>query len=61
MAKKSTRGRPKLPDSEKRNAAFLLKMTDAELALLRQAGGDNLSGWARETLLRAAKRAAKSD
>jgi len=56
MSKKSARGRPKLPDSEKRDAAFLLKMTTAELKLLRQAGGDNLSGWARETLLRAAKR-----
>jgi len=56
MAKKKGRGRPKLPESEKRDAAFLLKMTDAELALLRQAGGDNLSGWARETLLRAARR-----
>ncbi|HEY2414702.1 MAG TPA: hypothetical protein VGI40_20825 [Pirellulaceae bacterium] len=56
MAKKAARGRPKLPDYEKRDAAFLLKMTTAELALLREAGGDNLSGWARDTLLRAAER-----
>ncbi len=45
-----------MPDSEKRNAAFLLKMTDAELATIRAAGGVNLSGWARQVLLRAAKR-----
>lgn len=56
MAKKRPVGRPKLADSEKRKPAFLLKLTDAEFALIRQAAGDKVSTWAREVLLRAAKR-----
>jgi len=56
---KTGRGRPALPDSERRKAAFLLKLTDAEFELIRQAAGDKVSTWARETLLRAARRRVK--
>ena len=56
---KTARGRPSLPDSEKRKPAFLLKLTDAEFALIRQAAGDKVSTWAREVLLAAAKRRLK--
>jgi hypothetical protein len=58
MAKKN-RGRPVLPDSEKRKPAFLLKLSDAEFELIKQAAGEKVSTWARETLLRAAKRRVK--
>ena len=56
---KTNRGRPALPDSEKRKPAFLLKLTDAEHDLIRRAAGDKVSTWAREVLLRAAKRGLK--
>jgi hypothetical protein len=56
---KASRGRPALPDSEKRKPAFLLKLTDAEFEQIRQAAGDKVSTWAREVLLRAAKRGRK--
>ena len=56
MAKKKTVGRPKIAESEKRKARFLVKLSDAEFETIRQAAGDKLSTWARETLLRVAKR-----
>jgi hypothetical protein len=56
---KSARGRPTLPESEKRKPAFLLKLSDAEFELIRQAAGEKVSTWARETLLRAARRRIK--
>jgi hypothetical protein len=49
-------GRPRLPDSEKRKPAFLIKLSDAEHELIKKAVGGKVSTWARETLLRAAKR-----
>jgi hypothetical protein len=56
---KTKRGRPQLPDSEKRKPAFLLKLTDAEFELVRRAAGGKVSTWAREVLLAAAKRRVK--
>jgi hypothetical protein len=56
---KETRGRPALPESEKRKPAFLLKLTDAEHELIKEAAGGKTSTWAREVLLRAAKRRTK--
>jgi hypothetical protein len=53
---KSKRGRPPVPDEEKRKPAFLLKLTDDEHELIKQAAGGKTSTWAREVLLRAAKR-----
>lgn len=56
MDKKATRGRPPVADSEKRKPRFLLKLNDAEYELIQRAAGDKVSTWARDTLLRAAKR-----
>jgi len=56
MAKESTKGRPTIPDAEKRKPRFLLKLNDAEFELIKRAGSPKISTWARETLLRAAKR-----
>lgn len=56
MAKKTAVGRPALPPSEKRTGRFLVKLNDAEYALIQQAAGAKVSTWAREVLLRAAKR-----
>lgn len=53
---KTSRGRPALPESEKRKPAFLLKLTDAEFEEIRQAAGGKVSTWAREVLIRAARR-----
>lgn len=55
MAKK-TRGRPRKPESEKVKPAFMLNLTDAEYELVKQAAGAKVSSWAREVILRAAKR-----
>jgi hypothetical protein len=49
-------GRPPKPASERQTARLELRMTDAELRLIEKAGGENVSKWARETLVRAAKR-----
>jgi hypothetical protein len=56
MSDKQGPGRPALPDDEKRKPAFLLKLTDAEFAEIRRAAGGKVSTWARNVLLRAAKR-----
>lgn len=52
----SKRGRPEIPEEEKRKPRFLMKLNDAEYELIQQAAGAKVSTWARETLLRAAKR-----
>lgn len=58
--KKRRVGRPILPDSEKRKPAFLIKLTDAEHDTIKRAVGDGkVTTWAREVLLRAAKRRVK--
>ncbi len=57
--KKRTRGRPALSDDEKRKPAFTLKLTDAEYDLIKRAADPRVATWAREVLLRAAKRKLK--
>jgi hypothetical protein len=57
MAAKTGPGRPKLAAADKRQPRFLVKLNDAEYELIQQAAGPKVSTWARETLLRAAKRA----
>jgi hypothetical protein len=57
MAKE--RGRPKKPDSERRDVRYQIRLSAAEVALIERAGGENPSTWAREVLLRAAKRGVK--
>jgi len=61
MATKSGPGRPKMTDSVKRRARFLVKLNDAEFEIVQRAAGPKLSTWARETLLRAAKRGARQN
>jgi hypothetical protein len=61
MAAKTGPGRPKMTDSEKRHPRFLVKLNDAEYDLIQKAAGDKVSTWARETLLRAAKRGARQN
>ncbi len=53
---KAKRGRPPVPEAEKRKPAFLVKLTDAEHELIKHAAGEKVSTWARDVLLRAAKR-----
>ena len=52
-------GRPKLPDSEKRKGRFLVKLTDEEYDLIKNVAEPRVGTWARETLLKAAKRKRK--
>lgn len=59
MAKKKAMGRPKLPDSEKRKGRFLVKLTDEEYDLIKNVAEPRVGTWARETLLKAAKRKRK--
>lgn len=61
MVKKSIMGRPKLDPAEKRKPRFLVKLNDAEYDLIQRASGPKVSTWARETLLRAAKRGARQN
>src|SRR5688572_18056478 len=57
MAKKTAVGRPAIAESEKRKGRFLVLLNDAEYATIRQAAGTaKVSTWAREVMLRAAKR-----
>jgi hypothetical protein len=53
------RGRPKKPDSERREIRYQIRLSASELALIERAGGENPSTWARDVLLRAAKRGVK--
>lgn len=62
MNMETKRGRPPKKPSERKTAAMLIPMTDEEKALIeRAAEGDDAKPvtWARETLLRAAKRRGK--
>ena len=56
---KTARGRPTIPESEKKKPAFLVLLTDAEHDLIKQAADGKVGTWAREVLLRAAKRRIK--
>lgn len=50
------RGRPSVPEDERRTSQFLIRVTAAELEIIKGAA-DQPAVWARETLLKAAKRA----
>jgi len=52
------RGRPPKPPKEKRAILFPIRVNEAELEEIKRAGGKKPSTWARDTLLRAAKRKA---
>jgi hypothetical protein len=47
--------------ADKRQPRFLVKLNDAEYELIQAAAGPKVSTWARETLLRAAKRGARQN
>jgi hypothetical protein len=61
MAKTKGVGRPAVSDKDKRKPRFLVLLNDAEFEAVKQAAGPKLTTWARETLLRAAKRAARQN
>ena len=59
MAKRK-RGRPPKPEDERRSVGILIKLTEDERDLLHRAAGDEKTlTWARDVLLRAAKRRIK--
>jgi hypothetical protein len=55
---KQGRGRPKLPDSERRSEQFIIRVNAAEKAAI-EAAHENASTWAREILLKAAAKQSK--
>lgn len=54
-------GRPEVADVDKLKPRFLVLLTDAEHEMVQAAGKPKVSTWARETLVRAAKRQSKRD
>jgi hypothetical protein len=56
MKPKQDRGRPPLPPEERKAAELRIRLTEAQRALLDEAAGQDTSTWAREVLLRAARR-----
>jgi len=50
------RGRPPKPPEDRKAAQLRIRLTEEERAELDRAAGGNTSTWAREVLLRAAKR-----
>jgi hypothetical protein len=49
-------GRPPKPAAERQTERLELRMTAAELKAIEKAGGENVSAWARQVLVRAARR-----
>lgn len=56
MKNKRDRGRPPKPPEERKAAELRIRLTEAQRAELDAAAGQDTSTWAREVLLRAAKR-----
>lgn len=54
-----TRGAPRKPPAQRRSVLVPIRVTQAEKEEIDAVAGDNTSAWAREILLRAAKRLAK--
>lgn len=50
------RGRPPKPPEERKSAELRIRLTEDERSALDHAAGENTSTWAREVLLKAAKR-----
>ena len=55
---KTERGRPPKADDERKSAELRIRMTQEERELLDAAAGGKTSTWARDVLIRAAKRKA---
>lgn len=59
MERQSDRGRPPKPPEERKAAELRIRLTQAQRAELDAAAGQDTSTWARDVLLRAAKRRGK--
>ena len=57
---KIKRGRPPKSDAERRDSVVYIKVTVAEKASINEAGQPEPTAWARDVLLRAAKRGRKT-
>lgn len=57
---KRGRGRPPKPDEERKSFMLRIRMTEEQREVLAGAAGENISDWARDVLLRAAKRRQKA-
>jgi hypothetical protein len=60
MVNKPERGRPPKPPEERKSAELRIRLTEAQRATLDAAAGQDTSTWARDVLLRAAKRRSRS-
>ena len=56
MENKPKMGRPPKPPEDRKDAELRIRLTDSEREELDRAAGKDTSTWAREVLLRAAKR-----
>lgn len=52
-------GRPPKDPEDRQTARLEIRMTQAELDLIEAAAGEKISTWARDVLVKAAKRAVK--
>jgi hypothetical protein len=59
MAKQSRMGRPPKPPEDRKAAELRIRLTEAQRAELDAAAGQDTSTWARDVLLKAAKRRSK--
>jgi hypothetical protein len=59
MADKRERGRPPKSPEERKESMLVIRLTEAELAAIEAAAAGKASTWAREQLLRLAKRRKK--
>lgn len=53
-------GRPPKPDEERKSYMLRIRMTEDQRKILNGVAGGNISDWARDVLLRAAKRRQKA-
>jgi hypothetical protein len=56
METKRGRGRPPKPPDEQRSELFTIRVTPDERSQIEKAGGEKPSIWARDVLLKAARR-----
>ncbi len=60
MHKDTKIGRPPKPDEERKSYMLRIRMTEEQRKSLDDVAGGNISDWARDVLLRAAKRRQKA-
>jgi hypothetical protein len=56
VQEKRERGRPPKPEEEVKSYMLRIRMTEEQREVLKEVSGGNISDWARDVLLRAAKR-----